>query len=92
MEEKIKQILINFAHKVKHDESWHVDWEAAAIRRVLLQNQKFDKEYKDGKSAGDIALQYKVVVGEIGCPHCGITVSGGLISPICGWCDKNMFE
>lgn len=48
--------------------------------------------YEGGKSAGEVAKEFKSPVGEIGCPHCGTTVHGAITSPICGVCERNYFE
>lgn len=37
---------------------------------------------------GDIALKGGYVVATIGCPHCGVSVTGKIVDPVCGWCDK----
>jgi hypothetical protein len=41
----------------------------------------------DADWPGKRAQKLGVVLGEIGCPHCGITCHGAL-SPTCGICDK----
>jgi len=48
-------------------------------------------KYKDNKTAGQLAVEYGVAVGELGCPHCGIIVHGAIYSPICALCNKDMF-
>jgi hypothetical protein len=48
-------------------------------------------EYQDGKLAGQVAKELGIVVGEIGCPHCGVTVSG-YIQEHCGFCEKKFFD
>jgi len=58
--------------------------------------QKTDRKHvtmywKGGKLAGTIAKEAGFPVGEIGCPHCGITFSGAIWSPDCPLCGKNMF-
>lgn len=39
------------------------------------------------KWPGERAKELGVVLGEIGCPHCGIVVHGA-IQPVCGMCDQ----
>lgn len=41
---------------------------------------------------GGVAKKNRVVVGHIGCPHCGIGVAGALYEPVCKCCGKNYWE
>jgi hypothetical protein len=40
---------------------------------------------------GDIAKKHRIVVGSIGCPHCG-AVANGTLTPVCEMCDKPYWE
>lgn len=42
---------------------------------------------KETEWPGERAKELGVVLGEIGCPHCG-TVCSGALKPVCGFCDK----
>jgi hypothetical protein len=37
------------------------------------------------------ALEYKIPIGTLACPHCGVVVSGA-IDPICGWCERPYWD
>ena len=38
------------------------------------------------------ALEYKMPVGTLACPHCGVVVTGAIDKPICGFCDKPYWD
>lgn len=38
------------------------------------------------------ALKYKMPVGTLACPHCGIVANGLIDEPICGSCDRPYWE
>ena len=48
--------------------------------------------YDGDSTAGDIAKKYKVAVGRIGCPHCGIVAIGAITTKECDWCEKDRFN
>ena len=49
-------------------------------------------EYDNGKNAGEIAKEYNVAVGEIGCKTCGTVIHGAITSSYCDWCGNNYFD
>ena len=65
--------------------------EYLASQYVELINEDL-YSYSDNKTAGDVAQQFKCVIGKIGCPHCGIVCIGAIKSPICKLCGNDMFE
>ena len=51
--------------------------------------ESINNDLKD-YSPADIAMKYKLPIGSITCPHCGVTCNG-LIKRICPMCDKDYF-
>ena len=37
------------------------------------------------------ALKYKIPIGTLACPYCGVVASGA-IEPICQWCERSYWE
>lgn len=59
---------------------------------ILTTDKTLLTRYENGKTAGDIAKEIRIPVGELGCPHCGITIYGTIIEPKCNWCDKDYWD
>ncbi len=55
--------------------------------------KQIEKARKEGNFSwpGEVAQIYKHPVGMIGCPHCGVVVSGALCDTICKWCNKDFW-
>ena len=49
-------------------------------------------EYKDNVSAGTVAKEYNVTVGELGCKKCGCVVHGAITRNACDWCGTKYFD
>ena len=68
------------------------------MKKILFEiKQRLSVVYWEWKNIkvgwpGKVAQKYKVPVGTIGCPYCGITRSGALDSPVCGFCGKGYWE
>lgn len=67
------------------------DCEYLANQYVNIINENLHG-YDNNQTAGDIAIKYKVPIGQIGCPHCGIVCIGAIKSQYCNFCNNNMFE
>ena len=65
--------------------------EYLALEYVELINENL-KGYQNGATAGAIAMKYRVAVGRIGCPHCGIVAIGAITTAKCDWCEFDRFD
>lgn len=74
--------------KMIHKHIWLMDGNTDLLIEEIIEYFN----YEGGKLAGDLAKEYKMPVGEIGCPHCGTTTHGMLNSPICNFCDQDRFQ
>ncbi len=48
--------------------------------------------YSGSKTAGDIAAEFGIATGEIGCPHCGIVEIGAITTNKREFCGKDRFD
>jgi len=61
------------------------------LLNIVYEIEKYNR-YSNHKRAGQLAKQYKVPVGILGCPNCGAEHHGGIFSEICTFCGENMFK